>query len=194
MKGEWRMGRKLFCVLFAVVYVMGLAMPVSARSPGEIRVTLDFGDGEVHDGSVMLCLAATAEGEDYRLTETFGSGMVKREDIVSDALALWLSEIAIREGASRILDADGSACFTDLQEGVYLLLQTEEIAGIDPIKPMLILLPSSGAMELAVFPLQRRVYAQCPQTGQSNTLLLGAMGMVLFGMGLLVCLERIRRK
>lgn len=187
------MSRKLVCVLFAAVYVMGLTVPASAVSTGEIRVTLDFGDGIVHDGSVMLCLVATEEGEDYRLTETFGSGLVKREDIVSDALANWLAEIAIRSGKSRILDADGSACFTDLPEGVYLLVQTEDIVGIDPFQPMLILLPSSGAMELAVFPLERRVYAQCPQTGQRNVPLLGAMGMILSGLGFLVCLEWLRK-
>ena len=188
------MGSKLLCILFAAVLVMGLAMPVSAQSSGEIRVTLDFGDGEVHDGSVLLCLAATAEGEHYRLTETFGSGLVKREDVVSDALAQWLAEIAIREGKSRILDADGSACFTGLEQGLYLLVQSEQIEGVDPFAPMLIVLPSGGALQLAVFPQQRRVYSQCPQTGQSNTLLIGAMGMVLSGMGLLICLERIRRK
>ena len=169
------MGRKLVCVLLAAMYVVGLTMPVSALI--------------VHDGSVMLCLAAMAEGDDYRLTETFGSGLVKREDIVSDALANWLAEIAIRSGKPRILDADGSACFTDLPEGVYLLLQTEDIAGIDPFQPMLIMLPSGGAMELAVFPLERRVYAQCPQTGQRNVPLLGAMGMILSGLGFLVCLK-----
>ena len=187
------MGRKLVCVLLAAMYVVGLTMPVSAMSTGEIRVTLDFGDGIVHDGSVMLCMAAMAEGDDYRLTETFGSGLVKREDIVSDALANWLAEIAIRSGKPRILDADGSACFTDLPEGVYLLLQTEDIAGIDPFQPMLIMLPSGGAMELAVFPLERRVYAQCPQTGQRNVPLLGAMGMILSGLGFLVCLEWLRK-
>jgi hypothetical protein len=188
------MGSKLLCVLFAAALVMGLAMPVSAQSPGEIRVTLDFGDGEVHDGSVLLCLAATAEGEHYRLTETFGSGLVKREDVVSDALAQWLAEIAIREEKSRILDADGSACFTGLQEGLYLLVQSEEIEGADPFAPMLILLPSGGAMQLVVFPQQRSVYSQCPQTGQPNTPILGAMGMILSGMGLLICLKRIRQK
>ena len=189
------MGSKVFCVLTAMVVMIGLGLPVqAAEGKGEIRVTLDFGDGEVHDSSVILCRVAVPEEEHFRLMEAYGGGLVKREDAVSDALASWLAETALREEKTRILDADGSACFTGLQDGLYLLVQSENSPGLDPFKPILILMPSSNQWDLVVWPQQRKILAQYPQTGQPVIPLVGAMGIVVCGIGLLLCLEKIRRK
>ena len=188
------MGSKLICILAVVMMVAGLAVPAAAQSVGEIRVTLDFGDGEVHDGSVIFRLAARPEGEHYRLLDAFGGGIIRREDMVSDALALWLAETVRREETARILDADGSACFTNLEEGLYLLVQGEEIQWMDPFEPILIPMPSNGQWQLSAWPQQRLILAQCPQTGQPITLLLAAMGLIFSSMGLIACYEKIRRK
>ena len=189
------MGSKVVCVLTAMAVMIGLGLPAqAAEGRGEIRVTLDFGDGEVHDSSVILCRVAVPEEDNFRLLDSYGGGLVKWEDAVSDAMAVWLAETAAEIEKSRILDADGSACFTGLQEGLYLLIQSENTPGLDPFKPILIPLPSGSQWDLVVWPQQRRILAQYPQTGQMSSPLAAAMVMVICGMGLLLCLEKIRRK
>lgn len=179
----------------AVVLMLGMGIPAKAAgNTGEVRVTLDFGDGEVHEGSVLFCRVAVPEGENYRLLDDFGGGLVKREDAVSDALALWLTEVAQNSGKTRILDADGTAWFTDLPEGLYLLAQDGPITGLDDFRPILMTMPSSEQWQLVIYPQQRMILSQCPETGAPFAPVLAAMVLVLSGAGLLLCLERIRRK
>ena len=101
------MGSKVVCVLTAMAVMIGLGLPAqAAEGRGEIRVTLDFGDGEVHDSSVILCRVAVPEEDHFRLLDSYGGGLVKWEDAVSDAMAVWLAETAAEIEKSRILDAD----------------------------------------------------------------------------------------
>lgn len=187
--------RKRWKYILAVGLVVSLAIPArGAGDVGEIRVMLDFPDGIVAQGAVTLYYAGRADGEHYRLTDSFGGGLVKQEDAQSQTLALWLAETAEGRGIPRILDADGTAWFSGMEEGLYLLVQSEQSPGLDPVAPMLIPMPYEGQWELVALPQYAVVMTQVPTTGQPPTLTLAAMTMALSGTGLGICFGILRKK
>lgn len=189
------MGKQLLCALTIAIMTVGMVIPAeAAESPGQIRVMLDFEDGEVHDGEVTLYRAGKRVGDCYRLEPAFGGGLVKEADARSEALAYWLSETVTGEGEIRILDADGTAWYSGLEEGLYLLVQSSPSEGLDPVPPMLLTVPFSGQWELVALPQYQAIQIPVPETGQHASPLIGAMGMVLSGLALYLCLERLRQK
>ena len=186
------MARRLVCLGAAVLLGAVLAMPVRAAQRGTLRVTLDYGETGARAAVALQFVAEEAQG-DYRLTEDFGGGILRGEDVHSPELARWLAGMA-PEGTRQILDADGSAEFTDLGEGLYLLTQTEAPEGWLPADPVLIPMPLAGQWEIQAYPKTAELFTPSPQTGQQAWPMLGAMGLVLSGTGLYFCLEKLRKK
>lgn len=170
----------------ALILVMGLLIPAkAAQALGEIRVMVDFPDGIVGKGAVTLCYVGYPEGAHYRLTDTFGGGLVKREDAQSRNLAQWLAESIGENGLPRILDADGTAWFSHLEEGLYLLVQSETSADLDDMPPLLIPVPYENQWELVALPQYSVVMTQVPETGDGSRLIpaIGAMLLSTLGLG-----------
>lgn len=191
-KGAWRMRRGWIAAIILALGFVGI--PAKAAQTGQVRVALDFADGEVRNGAVTLYYVGQKKEVYYLLNREFGGGLVKLEDAQSPALAMWLSESAETEGTPRILDADGTAWFSGLQEGLYLLVQSEPIEGVDPFAPMLLPIPFNGSEELAVYPQYRLIVTQIPHTGDHPAPVLGAMGMVLTSLALVICFDKRHRK
>lgn len=192
-KGERQLIRKwMLCVLTAVLVTV-TAIPANAtRNAGGLTVMLDFADGEVHDGSVTLYYVGTAAGEHYRLTEAFGGGLVKHADSRSASLAQWLSESGESGGSPRLLDADGTAWFGGLEAGLYLLVQSQPIEGLDYVAPMLLPVPYEGQWELIALPQYSMLLTQLPPTGQTASPTLPAVTMLLSAAAL--CWLAVRKK
>ena len=189
------MRRKLVCVLLTAAVLAGLAVRTrAAEAAGSISVTLDYGDGQVHEESLVLYRVGSAEGDAYRLTEAFGGGLIRKEDIQSQVLARWLAAEAAGDSIQRILDADSNAYFSDLAEGLYLLVQEETAPGCSGVNPFLIPMPCYGQWQVTALPKVQKLWVESPNTGQHPAPILGAMGLVLSGLGLILCAERFRRK
>ena len=129
----------------------------------------------------------------YRLADSFGGGFVRQEDIHSPELAKWLSEAAVWEGERKPLQEDGSAVFSQLPEGLYLLTQSKSAQGFCQTAPFLIPIPCNGMWEITALPKMQQIYTESPKTGQHPAPILGAMGLVLSGMGLVACWDKIRK-
>jgi len=194
-KGAWRMRRKLIGIAGAVVVLAGLVIPAgAAQGEGTISVTLDYGDGQVHESALSLQQVGSRVDGGYRLYENYGGGVIRTEDIESAELAQWLAETAQGIQIPRILDADGNASYTGLGEGLYLLVQSETAEGDIPIAPFLIPMPCYGQWEVTAYPKVQQILTESPKTGQHPAPLIGAMGMVLSGLGLVMCADKFRRK
>ena len=107
-------------------------------------------------------------------------------------LAQWLAESAEEAGMSMLLDADGNAVFSELEEGLYMLVQTERIDGFYPIYPVLLTIPQEDNWDVLVHKAPVPVVTELPKTGQSPIPFLGVLGMVLSATGLLLCRKKIR--
>lgn len=185
------MFRKILCGLAAVGMAVALSAPAMAgEGLGAIRVTLSDGGVHAHNGSVMLYQVGTPLGPDYGLTDTFGSGIIKGEDAMSPLLAKWLAEAVEADGHELPLNEEGSAEFSQLPEGLYLLVQGQPSAGFQPLEPLLIQLPCEYQWHVQAFPMAEQ--AEVPATGQPLAPYIGGMGMLLSGSGLLLCRRRRR--
>ena len=180
--------RKIGAVLISLLLLTGLGRTAAAaEETGSIRITLHTVKGEV-----ALYHAGTPVDGGYRLTEAFGGGFIKEEDAQSPHLAQWLAETA-QEGRTLLLDADGSAEFSRLDAGLYLVKQTETAEGEEPTAPFLVVLPYYGQWNIEANP-KTNAALEPPRTGQSPEPFLGAAGMFLSGSGLLACAGRRKRK
>lgn len=186
-KGIW-----LLCMaacLFALTPVVA-----AAETRGSIQVRLDAGDMPVINGAVTLYQVGIKVEEGYRITEGFGGGMIRQEDAYSEKLAQWLAESADAAGMQMLLDADGNAVFSELEEGLYLLAQTERIDGFYPIYPVLLTIPDGEVWDIPVYRAPVPVVTEIPQTGQSPVPFFGVLGMFLSSIGLLLCARKNKKQ
>lgn len=187
--------KKLVSFLFAAVVVFGVSIQAdAAQKTGEIHISLDAGELPVTNGAITLYLVGTPVSDGYCITEGFGGGIVKEADATSPHLAQWLAQSAGEAGKTVSLDVDGNVTFSELEEGLYLAVQTERMDGFHPINPFMLTLPSDGTWEVRAYPKTEPIVVDNPQTGQPIAPLLGAMGLVASGVGLYLCVDSKRRK
>lgn len=187
--------RKIFWLLCIAACLLAGTMEASAaENLGSIRIRLDVGDLPVINGGMTLYQVGTKTEEGYRIAEGFGGGIVRQDETDSRKLAQWLAETAAAKGSSLLLDADGTAVFTDLEEGLYILVQTERIDGFYPIYPVLCTIPKEGQWNVDLFREPIPVVTEIPQTGQSPIPFFGILGMVLSSAGLLLCVRKNKNR
>ena len=160
---------------------------LAAENYGSIQVRLDAGDLAVTNGAVTLYQVGTRGEEGYRIHENYGGGIVRLEDASSESLARWLAESAGEEGTTRLLDADGNGVFYNVEEGLYLLVQTQQMDGFYPILPILLTVPQEGSWDVLEYRKPAPIVTEIPKTGQTPIPYFGVLGMLLSGSGLVLC-------
>lgn len=186
--------KKVICLLCLTLGLF-VAAPAAAAAEfrGSIQIELEAGDLAVTNGAVTLYQVGVKTEEGYRIREHFGGGMIRQEDIGSDNLARWLAESAMESGNSMLLDADGFAVFPELEEGLYLLVQTERMDGFYPINPILLTVPEENRWDLRIYREPVPIVTDNPKTGESPMLFLGILGMVFSTAGLFLCAGKNRK-
>lgn len=182
--------------LLCMMLLLLAQSPVAAAGEftGSVQVTLAAGDLAVTNGAVTLYQVGIKTEEGYRITEAFGGGIVKQADADSDKLAQWLAETAEENGMTMLLDADGHAVFSELEEGLYMLVQTERMDGFYPIRPILLTIPEEERWDVRIYREPVPVVTEIPKTGQSPLPLLGVLGMILSSIGLLISAGKVRKR
>lgn len=189
------MRKTVFALMLSVCFLL-LASPEATASEirGNVCVRIETGDTPVINGAVTLYQVGIRTEDGYRIAEGFGGGIVRQEDADSDKLAQWLAETAGEMGSTLLLDADGAAVFSDQEEGLYILVQTERIDGFYPIYPILLTIPEGEHWDVHIHREPVPVVTEIPQTGQSPVPFLGVLGMVLSSVGLIICVKKDRRQ
>ena len=150
------MKRKIISALMVLCMVFAAAAPVSALEEpdmsrtGSIFVAMLFEGEPVPGGSLTAYRVAAVHeenGADYsfRLTEEYAASEVVLTDLsdatIAPALQAYIQQNNL-EGAKQIIGEDGNAAFSDLQLGLYLLIQEEPAKGFLPVNPFLVSVPS----------------------------------------------------
>lgn len=187
--------RKIFLLLFLAVCLSSmLLVAAAAENRGSIQIKLEVGDLAVTNGSITLYQVGVKVEDGYRIREAFGGGIVRQEDADSEKLAQWLAETASTTGTSLLLDADGNAVFSELEEGLYMLVQTEKMDGFYPINPILLTIPKDNRWDIQILREPVPIVTEIPQTGQSPIPFFGILGMLFSSIGLLVCVRKNRKR
>lgn len=181
-------------LLVAALFLSAIPGAAAAETYGSLQVKLEAGEMPVINGAVTLFQVGTKVEEGYRIAEGFGGGILRQEDTDSEKLAQWLAETAGETGMTRLLDADGNAVFSELEEGLYILVQTERIDGFYPIYPILMTIPEGDCWDVQIAKEPVPVVTELPKTGQSPIPFFGILGMVLSSAGLLLCARKNRKR
>ena len=187
------MRKTLWLLCMAVILIGAVPSAAAAESRGSIQVSMDVAGLPVINGAVTLYQVGVPVEDGYRIQEGFGGGIVRTEDADSDKLAQWLAESAEEAGLTMLLDADGQAVFSDLDEGLYMLIQTERIDGFYPVYPILMTIPDGDVWNLQIQREPVPVVTELPKTGQSPVPFLGTLGIVFSSIGLLLCAAKNRK-
>ena len=81
-----------------------------------------------------------------------------------------------------------------MEEGLYLLVQTERMDGFYPILPILLTVPQDGSWDVPVYRMPAPIVTEIPRTGQPLSPYFGVMGMLLSGTGLFLCAKKQRKR
>lgn len=227
------MFRKTTLLLTAILLlcVMGLtvfAHPVpDLTQTGSIEITMHSGETKVGGGTLTLYRVGEVTEEDgnYSFVPTgdFADCGLDFSDINSSALADGLAAYAADNqltGTTETVGADGKVTFTDLELGLYLLVQNEAAEGYNKAKPFLVTVPqlkegeyvydveASPKVELTPAPVpppeepeepdepDKPDEPQLPQTGQLNWPVptLALTGLALFAGGWVLCSKNSKPK
>ena len=157
----------------------------ASEMKGSVEVKLDAGELPVTNGAVSMYLVGVPTEGGYRLLDRYGGGIVRSEDAASSNLAYWLRELA-GSGQELLLDVDGRVVFSGIEEGLYLVEQTQRMDGFYPFRAFLAEVPADGQWTRRFAPAVFPITDEPPCTGDL-TLYLGTLGMILSGGGLVCC-------
>ena len=169
--------------LLTLAAVLALSITAGASETGcSVEVKLDAGELPVTNGAVTLYRVGIPTDGGYRLLDRYGGGVVRSEDVNSGSLARWLAELA-DSGREQLLDVEGRVVFSNVEEGLYLVRQTQRMDGFWPFRVFLV---PAGQQALRYEPVIQPITEEPPLTGDV-TIYLSALGMVLSGGGLVCC-------
>ena len=187
------MVRRMVGVMIFLILAGSVGLPAEATETGRIRIQLEYGV-PVDRGEVMLLCVAEPLESGYRLKETYGGGIIRQEEATSPELAQWLVRRIDSTGVGKTLDDQGAAEFSGLERGLYMVVQTQAPKGWSCVAPFLVPIPLDGEWEVLACPKQAALLTKSPQTGQHPAPIFAAMGLVLSGTGLYLCMEKLRKK
>ena len=204
--------KRIAALLLAAVLMV--ALPVRAQAhdvpdlsrKGSITVTVRMGEMPVSGGSLTLYRVGDIAEDDgnysFALTEAFAASGVSLDDLSAPELAETLAKYTANvSGVTKTISTDGSAAFTELELGLYLVVQSEAAPGYSRLTLFLVSVPymEDGAYQYEVDAtvkgeLEREPTPtepekpddpHLPETGQLNWPIpvLATLGLLLFATG-----------
>lgn len=217
----------LLCSMSVTVYAHEVPDP---SREGSIMITMDYENKAVPGGALELYRvgAVVEDGGNYSFALTgdfIGSG-ASLEDVQSPQLAKYFAGYADEHnvtGETGNIGCDGTVLFSDLELGLYLIVQTEVADGYLKVNPFLVSLPMyengiylydvdaspkidvkkdpaatipSSPEEISPSKPGLPSSATLPQTGQLNwpIPILTILGLMLFSAGWMLRFGRKRKK
>lgn len=149
-----RIKRKMAALAAAVLLMCSVGATAFAHDApdlskkGTIKITMSKGGETVPGGSLTLYRAGSVQEEDgdyhFELTGDFADSKVSLANVESARTAKLLAEYAEKKeltGTKKEIGKDGKATFSDLELGLYLLVQEENAPGYHPVNPFLVSVP-----------------------------------------------------
>ena len=176
-------GIPALCLIAVVLWLSVRAGAAGLK--GSVEVKLDAGELPVTNGAVTLYPVGIPTDGGYRLLDRYGGGVVRSEDAESRNLAYWLGELA-DGGREILLDAEGRAVFSGVEQGLYLVEQTQRMDGFYPFRAFLAEVPAGDQWTRRFTPAVLPITDEPPCTSDV-TIYLALLGMALSGTGLVCC-------
>ena len=217
------MRRRITLVLLTICFIVFSGAEASSAKlnlpdltqKGEIRMSFHPADKVTSGGSVTAFYAGEIKVDDgnyfYVLSDEFKESTIDISNIQREQLPeeLWnYAKAKNIEGITVPVQQDGTAVFSDLPLGLYLLTQNEPVKGYYPVAPFVLTLPSQEEGEWVYTvnadpktevtekpeptPPPKPVGPKLPQTGQLKwpVPFLALGGILIFSVGLRLYLKK----
>ena len=148
------MQKRILSLILALVLLCALSLPVSAHEVpdydrrGSIAITMTYQGSPVPGGTLTLYRVADVVSSDgdylFAYTADFAGCPIAVTELDSADLPKALADIADEqklEGTTLTLDQAGKALFSDLEIGLYLVVQNEAADGYKKVSPFLVSVP-----------------------------------------------------
>lgn len=148
------MRKRIFSLILALALLSALALSVSAHEvpdvtrQGSVAISMRYQGEPVPGGTLTLYRVAevkTADGDYFfEYTADFAGCSIPVEELDSAGLPAELARIAKEKGLTGTtvtVDAEGKAKFSELELGLYLVVQEQAAEGFKKINPFLVSVP-----------------------------------------------------
>lgn len=148
------MRKRIFSLILALALLSALALSVSAHEVpdvtrlGSVSISMRYQGEPVPGGTLTLYRVAevkTADGDYFfEYTADFAGCSIPVEELDSAGLPAELDRIAKEKGLTGTtvtVDAEGKAKFSELELGLYLVVQEQAAEGFKKINPFLVSVP-----------------------------------------------------
>ena len=161
-----------------------MAITAAAAPLGSISVL-------TRGGTVALFRVGDFENTQFRLLEEYGGDAIGFDQAISWELAAALAEKA-GSGFVKAADLSGWVEFSELDAGLYLLVQRSTPQGYEPFEPFLLSLPwDSDQWNVSLEPKSEGIQPETGDPGQPEE---WSVVMTFCGVGILWCLFRGRKE
>lgn len=212
------MTKRIFSFLIALVLLCAISMSVSAHEvpnleePGSITFIVDYENEPVDGGSLTLYRV----GDIVENNGDYGFELIEKLDDGKNALDNPEDPQLTRDLAAKAAEAklqgitspvkEGEAVFTEVEPGLYVVVQQEAAEGFEKMSPFLISMPRfedgkyvtdikaepKPSLEKAPEKPEKPQDPTLPQTGQLNwpVPVLAVGGVMLFALGWVICFKK----
>ncbi len=212
------MQKRIFSLMLLLVLLSAIFLPVSAHEvpdynqPGSISITMDYKGKPISGGTLTLYRVADVVSDDgdylFAYTSDFAGCSIPVTELSSAELPEKLAGIVKTKklkGTSQTVDKNGSVVFSDLEIGLYLIIQEKASPGYKKVNPFLVSVPYNddghyiydvdtapknlpGPEKVPTKPTEP-TDSKLPQTGQTNWPIpvLAVVGMLLITAGFCIC-------
>lgn len=172
-----------------------IAIPAAASAQrGKIIIQQTNAGVPVSVGKITIRLVGTAIEDGYLIFGKNHNWIIAADEMFFPETALLIRKHTQSEGISMTVDDLGTAEFTDLTAGVYLVTQTEVPEGYVPFSPFLMEIPINGEIwQAEAYPELESILTDNPQTGDHPAPIIAAMVLVLSAFALLILGDKGRK-
>lgn len=144
-KCSYKLMAATLTVIFALLFVFG-ANTNASEIKGSVSITLKTVDGNVMEGAeIRLYKVGEPDEERYKYVSDFSGCGANLLELSDKAVATEIYAYAISnavEFESDVSTNEGKVSFKDLDLGVYLVAQGNNVIGFDSIAPFLVTVPN----------------------------------------------------
>ena len=182
--------RKWICLVWAAGLILGAGVEAKAES-GSIRIEPVWCGEPVCGGTVGVCRVGVKTDAGVNLTDGLADWQVQEEELKDRNWICWLAQKEL-PGEICCLAGNEGALFQNLQEGIYLVRQTEPATHGRMFEPFFLRIPEGEHWDVYRAP-KLISGGEPPKTGDRPTPLIGAMGIGLSVAFLMVFVDEHRK-
>ena len=182
--------RKWICLAWAVGLILGSGVEAKAGS-GSIRIEPMWCGAPVCGVTVGVCKVGAKTEAGVVLTDGLADWQVQEDELTDGNWVNWLAQKEIPD-ERHCLAGNGGALFQNLQEGIYLVRQTDDPINGRLFEPFFLGIPDGENWDVYRAP-KMISRGEPPKTGDRPTPLIGAMGIGISVAFLMVFVDEHRR-